>query len=108
MADKYNLLGKGGQAGKVMRTVFFTVCEGYEVMPDGYQRDFMDVLIGRYTPMRANRYFVRERKNQMISITRTKVFKQLVGMDFWQYWQYADPSEDPQLVEQYVLNNKIS
>lgn len=109
MADKYNIFGKGGQTGKVMRTVYFTLCEGYELNElNGRQLDYHDCLVGQYTPRRATKFFNRSRSNRSIKITRTHVYSQLVYMDFWEFWQYAMPSSDPKLVKEYVLDNLVS
>lgn len=111
MAEKFNIFGKGGSSassGMVMRTVYFTVCEGYELDErNGKSKDFADTLIGKYTPMRATRHFNRTNPNHHIKVTKTTIYKQLVGMDFWDYWQYATPSYDPIQTAQYILNNKV-
>ena len=109
MADKYNIFGKGGQTGKVMRTVYFTICEGYELNElNGRQLEYRDCLVGQYTPRRATKFFNRSRSNRNIKITRTHVYSQLVYMDFWEFWQYAMPSSDPKLEKEYVLDNLVS
>lgn len=109
MADKYNIFGKGGQTGKIMRTVYFTICEGYELNElNGRQKEFTDCLVGQYTPRRATKYFNRTRSSRSIKITRTHIYSQLVGMDFWEFWQYASPSEDPKPVKEYILDNLVT
>ena len=49
MAEKYNIFGKGGgQTGKIMRTVYFTICEGDELDErNANAKDFYDVLVGK-------------------------------------------------------------
>lgn len=110
MADKYNIFGKGGSGlGKIMRTVYFTVCEGYELNEsNGKSKDFNDVLVGKFTPMKATRHYNRESPEHHIKVTKTTIYKQLVGMDFWQFWQYSEPSYDPVQVAQYIMTNKVN
>ena len=109
MADKYNIFGKsGGGTGKIMRTVYFTVCEGYELDErNGKDKAFTDVLMGKWTPDRATRYFGREMPSHHIKVSKTTTYKQLVGMDFWTFWQYAEASYDPQVTDKYILGNKV-
>lgn len=107
MADKYNIFGAGGTDARIMRTVYFTLCEGDELDErNGKTADFHDMLIGRYTPKRATRHLNRQGLKQ-VRITRTVVMKQLVSMPFWDFWQYAEASSDPSKVSEWVLDKQI-
>lgn len=109
MAEKYNIFGKGGgQTGKIMRTVYFTICEGDELDErNAKARDFYDVLVGKYKPKRATRHFNHVMPGHRIRIHKTTIYQQLVGMDFWEFWQYAEASYDPVKVDSYVFDTKI-
>lgn len=109
MADKYNIFGRGtGKSGQIMRTVYFTTCEGYELDEhNGRSKDFVDVLVGKYTPSRATKHYNSALPGHHIKITHTCVYSQLVGMDFWTYWQYASASDEPKKLKEYILDNQI-
>ncbi len=108
VADKYNIFGKSGRSGRIMRTVTFTVCEGYELNEsNGKSREFKDTLVGKYTPKRATRAFNKISPGYHIKITHTIVYSQLVSMDFWDFWQYCEPRTDPKKLEEYILEKKV-
>lgn len=109
MADKYNIVQHKGNNAKVMRTVYFTLCEGDELDENnGRSHQYFDVLIGKFTPFRATRYLNKQAIGKRVRITRTVIMSQLVGMDFWQFWQYAEASNDPEKVCEYILEKKVS
>ena len=109
MAEKYNIFGKGlGTTGRIMRTVYFTVCEGYELDENnGKSNDFTDVLVGQFKPRRATKFYNKALPGHHVKITRTQVFSQLVSMDFWQFWQYAAASNDPKKLHEFILDNQV-
>lgn len=107
MADKYNIFGAGGSDAKIMRTVYFTLCEGDELDErNGKTAEYKDVLIGRYNPRRATKHFNRQGLRR-VRITRTTVMKQLVSMPFWDFWQYAEPSSDPVKCCEWILDEQV-
>lgn len=109
MADKYNIVQHKGNNAKVMRTVFFTLCEGDELDENnGRSHQYFDVLVGKFTPYRATQYLNKQAVGKRVRITRTVIMSQLVGMDFWQFWQYAEASNDPEKVCEYILEKKVS
>ena len=109
MAEKYNIVKHLGNNAKVMRTVYFTICEGDELDENnGRSHQYYDVLVGKFTPRRATSYLNKQLVGKHVRITRTIIMSQLVSMDFWQFWQYAEASNDPEKVCEYILDKKIS
>lgn len=109
MADKYDVSKASNASGRIMRTVYFTLCEG-DVLDEGNAKasPYHDVLIGKYTPKRATRTINGKDPSKHIRITHTVVMSQLVSMSFWEFWQYAEASDDPNIVSEWILDQKIS
>lgn len=103
MTIKADLAGLDGANARIMRTVYFTVCDGDTIDNAGDTHSYHDVLVGQYKPKRATRYFARVDPDSNIRIIKTQVFKQLVSMSFADFWLAAEASKDPELVDEYVM-----
>lgn len=107
MAEKHDLSGCMGEDSRIMRTVYFTICEGYQMSNDGYSHPYTDTLIGKYTPSRATKFFARETPDENITITRTKIHRQLISMAFYDFWLNGIASDDPVCISEYALDRKL-
>ena len=107
MAEKFDLSGCVGEDSRIMRTIYFTICEGDQTSSDGYSHPFSDVLIGRYKPARATKFYKRTMPDDNIRITRTKVHRQLVSMAFYDFWLNGQASSDPVCISEYALERRI-
>lgn len=109
MSDKYNIFGARGSEGRIMRTVYFTICEG-DILDErnGKASSYHDVLVGKYTPKRATRCINRDDPSKRVRINRTVIMSQLVSMPFWDFWQYAEASDDPKPVAEWILEQRVN
>lgn len=103
MVAKAELVGLDGSNARIMRTVYYTVCDGDMIDNAGETHPYHDVLVGQYRPKRATKYFARVDPYAHIRIIKTQVFKQLVSMSFADFWLASEASADPQLISEFVL-----
>lgn len=104
MVAKAELMGLDGNNARIMRTVYYTVCDGDTIDNAGEVHPYHDVLIGQYRPKRATKYFARVDPDARIRIIKTQVFKQLVSMSFADFWLASEASADPVLLSEFVLD----
>lgn len=103
MAIKAELAGLEGGNARIMRNVYFTVCDGDMIDNAGDTHPYHDVLVGQFKPKRATRYFARVDPDSNIRIIKTQIYRQLVSMSFADFWLASDASNDPELVTEYVM-----